>query len=370
MTSYYPERLLLQWHITHRCNLRCTHCYQDTYAGAGSEWGALMAVLRQFRRFLRTAGIRGHISVTGGEPFAHPQFMRLLETFAEHSAEYSFAVLCNGSFVTAEIAARLKALGADFVQLSLEGGPATHDRIRGAGDFERTRTALKRLRAAGVRTMLSFTAHRENYLEFGEVSRVARALKVDKVWTDRLIPQGNGETHDVLTTEQTREFMALVARERADNPVRWFNKTEVAAHRALQFLDAGGKPYRCTAGDSLITVMPNGDLYPCRRLPIKVGNLHETPLSELYRSPLFQSLRDESRIDAACRSCLYKNVCRGGLKCLSYALTGSVHRADPGCWLAEPIASTMVGENARPACFSPVAKNGRSGVVRKHEEIR
>ncbi len=23
-----------QWHITDRCNLRCTHCYQEDYSGA------------------------------------------------------------------------------------------------------------------------------------------------------------------------------------------------------------------------------------------------------------------------------------------------------------------------------------------------
>jgi len=24
-----PAHLLLQWHITERCNLRCKHCYQE-----------------------------------------------------------------------------------------------------------------------------------------------------------------------------------------------------------------------------------------------------------------------------------------------------------------------------------------------------
>ena len=32
-TPYRPRMLVLQWHITERCNLRCAHCYQDGYAG-------------------------------------------------------------------------------------------------------------------------------------------------------------------------------------------------------------------------------------------------------------------------------------------------------------------------------------------------
>jgi radical SAM protein with 4Fe4S-binding SPASM domain len=107
-------------------------------------------------------------------------------------------------------------------------------------------------------------------------------------------------------------------------------------HRALQFLE-GGHPYQCTAGDRLITVQPNGDLYPCRRMPIRTGNLLETPLVDLYqKSPLFRALRDRDRTSKGCQGCLFSGLCRGGLKCLSYAVTGDPFVADPGCWLASP----------------------------------
>jgi radical SAM protein with 4Fe4S-binding SPASM domain len=105
--------------------------------------------------------------------------------------------------------------------------------------------------------------------------------------------------------------------------------------RALQFLVAGERPYRCRAGDSLITVMPNGDVYPCRRMPILVGNLMETPLAELYyRSDVFRALRDSQRVSDGCDVCRYAGVCRGGARCVSYAMTGDPFTADPGCWLA------------------------------------
>jgi radical SAM protein with 4Fe4S-binding SPASM domain len=111
-------------------------------------------------------------------------------------------------------------------------------------------------------------------------------------------------------------------------------RTEVAMHRALQFLECG-HPYHCTAGDTLITVQPNEDLYPCRRMPIRVGNLLETPLVDLYRkSPLFRDLRNREKVSKGCQGCCFSGLCRGGLKCLSYAVTGDPFRADPGCWLA------------------------------------
>jgi radical SAM protein with 4Fe4S-binding SPASM domain len=116
---------------------------------------------------------------------------------------------------------------------------------------------------------------------------------------------------------------------------RFGKGTEIALHRALQFL-AGGPAYHCTAGDTLITVMPDGTLYPCRRMPINAGNLHQTPLSTLYNGALFRQLRDPALVASGCEKCTYERLCRGGLRCLSYAVEGSLSVADPGCWLALP----------------------------------
>jgi len=113
---------------------------------------------------------------------------------------------------------------------------------------------------------------------------------------------------------------------------KMFNHTEIAMHRALQF-HAGGEPYHCTAGDSLITVLQNGDLYPCARMPVKTGNLLKKNLRELYYdNDLFKRLRNKDFLCKGCENCWYEKLCRGGLKCLSYAVQGDPFIADPGCW--------------------------------------
>jgi radical SAM protein with 4Fe4S-binding SPASM domain len=76
------------------------------------------------------------------------------------------------------------------------------------------------------------------------------------------------------------------------------------------------------AGDTLVTVMPNGDLYPGRRMPVRAGNLLETPLSQLYDCELFATLRDRTCVSAGCENCLYAHLCGGGLRCLAFATTG------------------------------------------------
>jgi radical SAM protein with 4Fe4S-binding SPASM domain len=355
MSSIYrPPRLLLQWHLTDRCNLRCAHCYQDDYRDHGGGMAGWLPILEQFRAFLTHASprIKGHITLTGGEPFAHPEFAALLEHIAVLRDEFTFAILCNGTLIDDAMARRLASWAPRFVQVSIEGTPATHDALRGKGNHAAVVAGVKRLVAAGVRTMLAFTAHRDNFREFPEVAKLGRRLKVTRVWADRLIPQGQGGALHGLSVDETREFVELMRQTKLQTEsklARVLGKgTEIALHRALQFL-AGGPAYRCTAGDTLITVMPDGTLYPCRRLPIAAGNLHQTPLATLYDGALFRQLRDPAVVASGCEKCTYERLCRGGLRCLSYATEKSFTVADPGCWLATLPATPPATATTSPA---------------------
>lgn len=361
---YRPRGLLLQWHLTNRCNLRCAHCYQENYDGKGElSLSELLGVLSQYRALLaewreqagQHSAVRGHITVTGGEPFARKDFVPFLEHLAAGRNEHSFAILTNGSFIDFAMARRLRRLGPRFVQVSMEGGEATHDRIRGAGDFRRTVAAIQHLVRFRVPTMISFTAHRQNFREFPAVAQIGVKLGVSKVWSDRLIPaMGRGifAAADGLTPQETQEFFQLMAVAKAEARRRWFSRTEIAMHRALQFLVDGGEAYHCTAGDSLITVMPNGEVYPCRRMPIGVGNLRHASLREIYyASGLLRQLRDKDKTSAGCEGCDHARSCRGGLKCLSYAVTGDPFQRDPGCWLPTGSTRTELATAAASTCF-------------------
>lgn len=339
-----PGRLLLQWHITDRCNLRCSHCYQETYGGPELGFRQLLEIVDQYRELLAVKGARrGHINVTGGEPFMREDFLPFLEVLANHREAFSFAILCNGNFLTGKAASHLKALKPDFVQVSLEGGKAAHDRIRGRGDFDRVMEGLTHLRREKITTYISFTAHKDNYRDFLDAAEAGIRLGVAKVWADRLIPTGGGAAMagKTLSPEETREFFAIMekARDRAERS--WFGRTEIGMGRALQFLAGGGEPYCCGAGDSLLALASDGTLYPCRRMPVPIGNVMTTPLAGLYTgSGFLRSLRERGRLAEGCGECFYRKVCRGGLRCLSYALTGSPFRADPGCWLARQEGET------------------------------
>ena len=65
------KKHVLQWHILHRCNLRCTHCYQEDYA-AECSGQQLTQLFQQYLAFCKANDFRGHINFTGGEPLLSP----------------------------------------------------------------------------------------------------------------------------------------------------------------------------------------------------------------------------------------------------------------------------------------------------------
>lgn len=339
--KFRKNKFILQWHITEHCNLSCKHCYQDNHPTSTPSLSALLSILRQFYDLLAMlkntgSATQAHINLTGGEPFLNASFIDLLELLYAKS-RVSYAILTNGTLIDVDTAVHLKKLQPSYVQVSIEGRRDTHDEIRGEGSYQKAVTGIGNLVAAGVPVYLSFTVNRNNYKDFPDVVRCGRKLGVSRIWADRLIPCGNASslTNDLLTPKETLSFFEIMKDSRKNKLPFAAEKKDILMHRALQFLVGGGEPYHCSAGDTLITILPNGDVLPCRRMPVVVGNVCNQQLLEIYSENSFlKSLRDKTNISKGCEQCFYKNFCRGGLKCLSHAVNGDQFYADPGCWIA------------------------------------
>ena len=318
---------ILQWHILHRCNLHCTHCYQDERASELS-FAELECIFRQYMAFCAEYGFRGHINVTGGEPLLSEHLFPLLSLFEESGV--TFGLLTNGTLLNEENTARLAEFSKlSFVQISIDGTKETHDSVRGKGSFDKAMQGFGLLRGAGIQTMAAFTCHKRNLHELKDVIKLARKNGIDRFWADRLIPIGEN-TEDILDNAQFREMVRVLTKEHRRKTLR--SRTEVHLNRSLQFLEGGSCYYHCSAGIDLLTVLADGTLLPCRRLPIAIGNCLEQDMLTLYQnSPVVAELRRET-IPEECMPCPKAHLCRGGAKCLSYAVTGRYDVKDINCY--------------------------------------
>ena len=321
--TVYEGSHVLQWHITHRCNLRCTHCYQEDYAAQMGR-DELFAALDQYARFLKLHQLKGQINLTGGEPLVHPDFYDLAYEIRKRGM--NLAVLTNGTLITPDLARRIALLRPLFVQVSLDGTGRTHDRIRGKGSYQSALRGIDMLKDAGIHVLVSFTAQTGNCGQLLPLAVICRSHKVDKLWFDRVvIPAEEDRANLSLNTAQFRQLVKTASRLRKFTPVK--------CDRALQFLECGGEHiYQCGAGQNLLIFLANGDIMPCRRLPFVIGNLRDGELEEiLNRSELMQSLRT-APIPEKCSACRYARQCRGGAKCVTYAQTGELFAQDVNCF--------------------------------------
>ena len=334
------NRILLQFHITGRCNLKCKHCYRVEGDVEPLTYEDIVEVIQQFKELRETYNLKnrikrkGHINITGGEPFIRSDIKEILRYLGENKDFFSYGILSNGSFINDEIISILKETGVSFVQLSIDGDLETHDDLRAKGDFERVFETAKLLERNKIRTYISFTANKNNYKFLPEVARICRKNKITKLWSDRLVPIGNGENISDLSIS-CNEMLDYIGTMKKSQGGKIINalcpKTQVTMNRALQFLGGKGDIYSCSAGESLITVDEYGRVMPCRRLPIVCGNIFESTLSEIYyEDETFINLR-EKNIPEECSACDFRNLCRGGAKCQSYAKYNDFSFADPAC---------------------------------------
>ena len=325
------NRFILQWHISEICNLKCLHCYQDGHKPIALSYQQLLLILEQYREFLKKLNVKGHINLTGGEPLCSPYFFKLLDEFKKDKDLYTFSILTNGTLITDEIAKRISEYNPEYVQVSLEGGKKTNDYIRGKNVYKKVSTAIKYLKKYNIFVSISFTATKINYNEFPQVVKFAEKHNVDNVWSDRYIPLNENDDVDLqMSKEDTANYLRIMEDERIRLKLKR-SKTNIAMYRALQFQMTNDYPYTCTAGKSLLTVMENGDLVPCRRMPIVVGNILNDNMYDLYKnSRILKELQNDITPDD-CKKCEYSTKCSGGLKCLTYAIYKDLNHKDVGC---------------------------------------
>ena len=326
------KRFVLQWHLSENCNLKCLHCYQENHKPIQLKYEQLENIYNQYKELLKKLKMKGHINITGGEPLCNPHLFQILELIKGDSENITFSILTNGTLINEEIAKKIKSYNPYYVQVSLEGGKKTNDYIRGNGTYKRIAQGIINLRNQNIFTSISFTATKLNYKEFPKVVKYARKYNVNNVWSDRYIPLGDSENKELaLDFDETREYLEIMNNERNRLMEKKNNITTISMYRALQFQMTNDFAYGCTAGDTLLTVMENGDLVPCRRMPIVVGNLLKENMYDLYKNnKILKELRLK-KVPDECLKCEHSEFCHGGLKCLTYAIYKDLNHKDMGC---------------------------------------
>ncbi len=331
----------VQWHITDVCDQRCRHCYIFSEGHPelfSTGWGDLRETYEKIKAFCEKLGRTPYIYLTGGDPVLHPDFWPLLELFSRDGTR--FCVMGNPFHLTGEVCARMKACGCVKYQLSLDGLEETHDRFRKPGSFRATLEAMELVKSAGMWCAVMSTVSKANMEEIPALIDLVAERGADVFAVGRYCPTSTERAYDAhISPAEYCDFLGRCWERFEANRGRG-TTFQLKDHLWALFLYEKGL-YRpglsgdgisegCNCGRNHITILPNGDIYACRRMESRVGNVRTDDLYELWRGEKMDAYRQYEKFEK-CAKCELKTVCRG-CPAVAYGYTHDMYAADPQCW--------------------------------------
>jgi len=346
-TSNQIEKFYFQWHITNKCNLRCNHCYQESYTDQ-NELGLedLKRIANKIIFTMRKWEKYGDISITGGEPFIKQELFPLLEYLDNSDRILRLDILTNGLLITDEIAEKLMRIKKlKNVQISLDGAtPEIHEQIRGKGTFRKALRGIRILGKHGIAVKIMFTLQQLNKKEVPGLIDLAIKEKISGLTIERMIPTGSAKDKkdSLLSPQELRDLFQYVS-DRSDFEFNKGNKLRILKYRPLWInvnrnmaesdTDShGGLGAICSIGYDGLCIMPDASVLACRRLPIVIGNLKTDSIEKIwFESELLWQIRDKRNLKGKCKSCEHIPRC-SGCRSMAFAVTGDYLSEDPNCW--------------------------------------
>lgn len=332
------DQFHIQWHITNLCNLRCKHCYQEDFSKRNDlDWSGLKRVSENILATLKEWGKTACIHLTGGEPLLKPELFLLLDDLDQKPTVDELGIITNGLLIDQEMLRRL----SDFSKLrkmkvSLDGGDAeTNDSLRQKGNFDKVIRNLPLIKRGGrFEVIFMFTVMKRNFKSLPSLFKLCQDLGADGLIIERFIPLGRGRKimEEVLDKDQWKGLVKTL--------LDFFSTEEEHSflpYQAFQISFNRGEPELlgapCVIGVDGLCIMPEGSVFPCRRFPITIGNLLDTPLKQIWEeSEILEKLRRKENLKGKCGRCEMKD-CRG-CRSLALSLTGDYLEEDPHCWYA------------------------------------
>ena len=339
-------QFVFQWHLTDECDQRCRHCYiYGKNAGKKPDtmdWDTIQKVEEACGEFCSDLNHQLQFCLTGGDPLLHPDFWRLAELLKKK--KILFTILGNPFHLTLKTCKRLKKLGCIRYQLSVDGLEKTHDWFRKPGSYRETLDKIAMLNRAGIESAVMTTVSGRNVDEIPEIIDAMVEAGVRQYAFSRYCPTEADESNG-LTPERYRQLLTDCAKKirgHLDNGcVTKFGKKDhlwtlydYERGRFVPPADAEeGVIYAgCHCGQTHLTILPDGDVYACRRAAgSRVGHLPEDILMDIWTGPM-EEYRRLDRFEK-CRNCELLRWCRG-CPAVASSADGNFYAADPQCWKA------------------------------------
>lgn len=322
--------------ITSRCNLRCKHCYNES--GALRKELDMQAFTNAFEGIPDTEECS--ITLSGGEPLLHPLIWQFIEKLQQRKSKKNL-IITNATLITEDIAQKLVESGIN-VQVSLNGScPATHDKLCGEGNFEKTLRGIDKLLSLGYAEKIVIRCMASKYNADDLVNAIKfvtdRGIKTINIATLSVMGRAKDKVDEMYLNVHEKE--ALVTGLNNSDVIKRIKENGFVVSLPEGY--SGGCPL-IYPNEKKIPLSPRidskGNVYLCQMFgdeKYAIGNVNMQPITEIIAGERFSQLLWFLRFGIQylhkCTDCIWRMTCGKG--CVAMILNnGSIQETDGDCY--------------------------------------
>ncbi|MFC1884499.1 radical SAM/SPASM domain-containing protein [Thermodesulfobacteriota bacterium] len=332
-----PDRKIIMWELTRKCNVFCKHCISDAKA-ASTENELSTEIIMSIMDELVSLGFN-ELYLTGGEPSLRPDYIDILE-YAKKRFQY-LAAATNGYKLSEEYFEKSSSLGLNHLNISLDHHrPDMHDGLRGLkGSFREAIISIKRLLEADVPVHISTAITNHNCRDLESIVNFVKSMGIKAIVFNWIIPLGRAEFNIDYLPEKSEYPSIITEIKRLYRIYELEKKFPRILYR--RYITNGQTPLEmCPGGRTSFFITSSGKVSPCSflaRFPqgqFVFGDLSIQNFSDIVYSKSFQTaletLRSRGRNIPECVKCDVLE-CGYGCPAFSYVWGGNLNHIDPIC---------------------------------------
>ncbi len=300
--------------LTNQCNLKCLYCYANGGSYNQDQMVLDKSTIESLFTFLSTKGIViNKIMLFGGEPLLATDQIKNVLSIAKGNELVvdKFLIVTNFTILTEE---QIKLLIDNHIHItvSLDGPKILNDQLRkfrfnkNKSVFSEVKKNIKRFQQAGGVIESIEVTYTKKHEQFNISKReVIKFLKEEFDIDNVLI-------YDALSTNKNDSV--------SFNNIRvedYFMDDEHLHPNDLKCIDrlfneTCSNHKICGAGNSILTVLPNGNIYPCQLLTddsFLLGNINEIETGYREKNQDYNEKINNLQIGLKCSNCFARNYC-------------------------------------------------------------
>ncbi len=272
---YRKKLSALYFYTTTRCDSQCKHCliWQKRPVTTMSK-DKIVEIMQSDCITKDTT-----IGLEGGEFLLHPEAPEILEWFKNNHPKFD---LLSNCLKPDSVTEAVKKFRPQRLYVSLDGNKETYQYMRGKDGFDRVIRVVEECKDR-VPISLMFTLSPYNSFDDMEfVINIARMYRVDVrigIYNNIDFFDTREKAHDEVYTHQTTTGFS--------NAIPDCVKETSENYDFLLLYDEwrkGNLRLKCHSIRDFLVIHPNGDVPLCQNLDVKLGNLYEKSLDEIFNS--------------------------------------------------------------------------------------